>query len=184
MQFWVLTVQMDAILLPYFSKMFLCLYALCVLQISMSAASITGAVSMAVWTHRAVTSVDVLLVRNSTGTRKIVLVSLGIFYILLYRQIFQPSCLHLYTCMCVFGVSMVTIPGWPSEAVTCLPNGKPAPRALLSCTKTAGVETCSLSCPSNALFQAGQCLSSVDVASHYGWEVWDYLIFTSEFVGK
>ncbi|CAF92403.1 unnamed protein product, partial [Tetraodon nigroviridis] len=40
------------------------------------------------------------------------------------------------------------------EVVKCLPNGKPAPRAQLTCTKSAGAEVCSLSCPSNALFFA------------------------------
>uniref|UniRef100_A0A6Q2YLR2 Signal peptide, CUB and EGF-like domain-containing protein 2 n=1 Tax=Esox lucius TaxID=8010 RepID=A0A6Q2YLR2_ESOLU len=40
------------------------------------------------------------------------------------------------------------------EAVKCSPNGKPAPRAQLSCDKRGGVEVCSLSCPSNALFLA------------------------------
>ncbi|XP_067437163.1 signal peptide, CUB and EGF-like domain-containing protein 1 isoform X3 [Thunnus thynnus] len=40
------------------------------------------------------------------------------------------------------------------EAVKCLPNGKPAPRAQLTCTKSGGAEVCSLSCPSNALFVA------------------------------
>ncbi|TRY97717.1 hypothetical protein DNTS_006367 [Danionella cerebrum] len=38
------------------------------------------------------------------------------------------------------------------EALKCLPNGKLAPRAQLSCTKSGGGEVCSLSCPSNALF--------------------------------
>uniref|UniRef100_A0A8C1LXL1 Signal peptide, CUB and EGF-like domain-containing protein 2 n=1 Tax=Cyprinus carpio TaxID=7962 RepID=A0A8C1LXL1_CYPCA len=40
------------------------------------------------------------------------------------------------------------------KTVKCLPNGKPTPRAQLSCTKTGGGEACSLSCPSNALFLA------------------------------
>ncbi|XP_061570846.1 signal peptide, CUB and EGF-like domain-containing protein 1 isoform X1 [Cololabis saira] len=40
------------------------------------------------------------------------------------------------------------------QAVKCLPNGKPAPRAQLTCTKSGGTEVCSLSCPSNALFLA------------------------------
>uniref|UniRef100_A0A3P8YU01 Signal peptide, CUB and EGF-like domain-containing protein 2 n=1 Tax=Esox lucius TaxID=8010 RepID=A0A3P8YU01_ESOLU len=44
------------------------------------------------------------------------------------------------------------------EAVKCSPNGKPAPRAQLSCDKRGGVEVCSLSCPSNALFLAGMQL--------------------------
>ncbi|MBN3312322.1 SCUB1 protein, partial [Atractosteus spatula] len=40
------------------------------------------------------------------------------------------------------------------EAVKCLPNGKATPKAQLVCAKTGGVETCSLSCPSRALFVA------------------------------
>ncbi len=55
----------------------------------------------------------------------------------------------------MFAVSMVTHLACPSEAVKCLPNGKPTPRAQLSCIKTGGGEVCSLSCLSNAFFLAG-----------------------------
>lgn len=51
----------------------------------------------------------------------------------------------------------------PPEAVKCLPNGKPAPRAQLSCTKTGGGEVCALSCPSNALFLAGCYIISIEL---------------------
>ncbi|XP_011611426.1 signal peptide, CUB and EGF-like domain-containing protein 1 isoform X3 [Takifugu rubripes] len=40
------------------------------------------------------------------------------------------------------------------EVVKCQSDGKPAPRAQLTCTKSGGAEVCSLSCPSNALFLA------------------------------
>lgn len=53
----------------------------------------------------------------------------------------------------------------PLEAVKCLPNGKPAPRAHLTCTKTGGAEVCSLSCPSNALFHAGKYTCNVSFTS-------------------
>ncbi|KAK3544148.1 hypothetical protein QTP86_002965 [Hemibagrus guttatus] len=69
----------------------------------------------------------------------------------------EYSCVNTqggYECVCPPGKKLHWNKKDCVEAVTCLPNGKPAPRALLSCTKTAGVETCSLSCPSNALFQA------------------------------
>uniref|UniRef100_A0AAR2LLY3 Signal peptide, CUB and EGF-like domain-containing protein 2 n=1 Tax=Pygocentrus nattereri TaxID=42514 RepID=A0AAR2LLY3_PYGNA len=65
-----------------------------------------------------------------------------------------------YECVCPPGQKLHWNKKDCVEAVNCLPNGKPAPRALLSCTKTSGVEVCSLSCPSNALFLAGQCFSA------------------------
>lgn len=42
-----------------------------------------------------------------------------------------------------------------SEMVKCLPNVKPAPKAQLVCSKTGGIESCFLSCPSNTLFVPG-----------------------------
>lgn len=42
-----------------------------------------------------------------------------------------------------------------SEMVKCLPNAKPAPKAQLVCSKTGGIESCFLSCPSNTLFVPG-----------------------------
>ncbi|KAF7237648.1 Signal peptide, CUB and EGF-like domain-containing protein 1 [Varanus komodoensis] len=36
--------------------------------------------------------------------------------------------------------------------VKCLPNAKPAPKAQLICSKSGGIESCFLSCPSNTLF--------------------------------
>uniref|UniRef100_A0A8C2AAL2 Signal peptide, CUB domain, EGF-like 1 n=1 Tax=Cyprinus carpio TaxID=7962 RepID=A0A8C2AAL2_CYPCA len=60
-----------------------------------------------------------------------------------------------YECVCPPGQKLHWNKKDCFEAVKCLPNGKPAPRAQLSCTKTGGGEVCSLSCPSNALFLAG-----------------------------
>uniref|UniRef100_A0A8C1M2G6 Signal peptide, CUB and EGF-like domain-containing protein 2 n=1 Tax=Cyprinus carpio TaxID=7962 RepID=A0A8C1M2G6_CYPCA len=57
-----------------------------------------------------------------------------------------------YECVCPPGQKLHWNKKDCFEAVKCLPNGKPAPRAQLSCTKTGGGEVCSLSCPSNALF--------------------------------
>uniref|UniRef100_A0A8B9JUF5 Signal peptide, CUB domain, EGF-like 1 n=1 Tax=Astyanax mexicanus TaxID=7994 RepID=A0A8B9JUF5_ASTMX len=65
-----------------------------------------------------------------------------------------------YECVCPPGQKLHWNKKDCVETVNCLPNGKPAPRALLSCTKTGGEEVCSLSCPSNALFLAGQCFSA------------------------
>uniref|UniRef100_A0A9J7ZAG8 Signal peptide, CUB and EGF-like domain-containing protein 2 n=1 Tax=Cyprinus carpio carpio TaxID=630221 RepID=A0A9J7ZAG8_CYPCA len=59
-----------------------------------------------------------------------------------------------YECVCPPGQKLHWNKKDCFEAVKCLPNGKPAPRAQLSCTKTGGGEVCSLSCPSNALFLA------------------------------
>ncbi|XP_022527542.1 signal peptide, CUB and EGF-like domain-containing protein 1 isoform X2 [Astyanax mexicanus] len=59
-----------------------------------------------------------------------------------------------YECVCPPGQKLHWNKKDCVETVNCLPNGKPAPRALLSCTKTGGEEVCSLSCPSNALFLA------------------------------
>lgn len=42
-----------------------------------------------------------------------------------------------------------------SEMVKCLPNAKPAPQTQLVCSKTGGIESCFLSCPSNTLFVPG-----------------------------
>uniref|UniRef100_A0A672RC72 Signal peptide, CUB and EGF-like domain-containing protein 1 n=1 Tax=Sinocyclocheilus grahami TaxID=75366 RepID=A0A672RC72_SINGR len=57
-----------------------------------------------------------------------------------------------YECVCPPGQKLHWNKKDCVEAVKCLPNGKPAPRAQLSCIKTGGGEVCSLSCPSNALF--------------------------------
>uniref|UniRef100_A0A672NXV3 Signal peptide, CUB and EGF-like domain-containing protein 1 n=1 Tax=Sinocyclocheilus grahami TaxID=75366 RepID=A0A672NXV3_SINGR len=59
-----------------------------------------------------------------------------------------------YECVCPPGQKLHWNKKDCVEAVKCLPNGKPTPRAQLSCTKTGGGEVCSLSCPSNALFLA------------------------------
>ncbi|KAM8884343.1 signal peptide, CUB and EGF-like domain-containing protein 1 isoform 5-T5 [Synchiropus picturatus] len=59
-----------------------------------------------------------------------------------------------YECVCPPGQKLHWNKKDCIEVVKCLPNGKPAPRAQLTCTKNGGVEVCSLSCPSNALFLA------------------------------
>uniref|UniRef100_A0A8C3AI56 Signal peptide, CUB and EGF-like domain-containing protein 1 n=1 Tax=Cyclopterus lumpus TaxID=8103 RepID=A0A8C3AI56_CYCLU len=59
-----------------------------------------------------------------------------------------------YECVCPPGHKLHWNKKDCIEAVKCLPNGKPAPRAQLTCTKSGGAEVCSLSCPSNALFVA------------------------------
>uniref|UniRef100_A0A673JYW9 Signal peptide, CUB and EGF-like domain-containing protein 1 n=1 Tax=Sinocyclocheilus rhinocerous TaxID=307959 RepID=A0A673JYW9_9TELE len=59
-----------------------------------------------------------------------------------------------YECVCPPGHKLHWNKKDCVEAVKCLPNGKPAPRAQLSCIKTGGGDVCSLSCPSNALFLA------------------------------
>uniref|UniRef100_A0A8C1LVJ7 Signal peptide, CUB and EGF-like domain-containing protein 2 n=1 Tax=Cyprinus carpio TaxID=7962 RepID=A0A8C1LVJ7_CYPCA len=93
---------------------------------------------------------------------------------------FERTCDHIcinypgsFECVCHKGYSLygLTHCGGDSigtrktvlvKTVKCLPNGKPTPRAQLSCTKTGGGEACSLSCPSNALFLAGQYLTFWD----------------------
>uniref|UniRef100_A0A3B4B5E2 Signal peptide, CUB and EGF-like domain-containing protein 2 n=1 Tax=Periophthalmus magnuspinnatus TaxID=409849 RepID=A0A3B4B5E2_9GOBI len=65
-----------------------------------------------------------------------------------------------YECVCPAGHKLHWNKKDCIEAVKCLPNGKPAPRAQLSCSKNGGAEVCSLSCPSNALFLAGTKLSN------------------------
>uniref|UniRef100_A0AAQ5WXP6 Signal peptide, CUB and EGF-like domain-containing protein 1 n=1 Tax=Amphiprion ocellaris TaxID=80972 RepID=A0AAQ5WXP6_AMPOC len=60
-----------------------------------------------------------------------------------------------YECVCPPGQKLHWNKKDCIEAVKCLPNGKPVPRAQLTCTKSGGAEVCSLSCPSNALFLAG-----------------------------
>uniref|UniRef100_A0A8C1CR03 Signal peptide, CUB and EGF-like domain-containing protein 1 n=1 Tax=Cyprinus carpio carpio TaxID=630221 RepID=A0A8C1CR03_CYPCA len=67
-----------------------------------------------------------------------------------------------YECVCPPGQKLHWNKKDCFEAVKCLPNGKPAPRAQLSCTKTGGGEVCSLSCPSNALFLAAGQLPCTD----------------------
>ncbi|XP_060885703.1 signal peptide, CUB and EGF-like domain-containing protein 1 isoform X1 [Labrus mixtus] len=59
-----------------------------------------------------------------------------------------------YECVCPPGQKLHWNKKDCIEAVKCLPNGKPAPRAQLTCAKSGGAEVCSLSCPSNALFLA------------------------------
>uniref|UniRef100_A0A8C5H357 Signal peptide, CUB and EGF-like domain-containing protein 2 n=1 Tax=Gouania willdenowi TaxID=441366 RepID=A0A8C5H357_GOUWI len=54
-----------------------------------------------------------------------------------------------YECVCPPGQKLHWNKKDCIEAVKCLPNGKPAPRAQLSCTKNGGAEVCSLFCPSN-----------------------------------
>uniref|UniRef100_A0A673WSI2 Signal peptide, CUB and EGF-like domain-containing protein 2 n=1 Tax=Salmo trutta TaxID=8032 RepID=A0A673WSI2_SALTR len=69
----------------------------------------------------------------------------------------EHSCVNTqggYECLCPPGQKLHWNKKDCTEAVKCLPNGKPAPRAQLSCDKRGGVEVCSLSCPSNALFLA------------------------------
>uniref|UniRef100_A0AAX7VSP6 Signal peptide, CUB and EGF-like domain-containing protein 1 n=1 Tax=Astatotilapia calliptera TaxID=8154 RepID=A0AAX7VSP6_ASTCA len=60
-----------------------------------------------------------------------------------------------YECVCPPGQKLHWNKKDCIEGVKCLPNGKPAPRAQLTCIKSGGAEVCSLSCPSNALFLAG-----------------------------
>uniref|UniRef100_A0A8C1UKV9 Signal peptide, CUB domain, EGF-like 1 n=1 Tax=Cyprinus carpio TaxID=7962 RepID=A0A8C1UKV9_CYPCA len=57
-----------------------------------------------------------------------------------------------YECVCPPGKKLHWNKKDCVETVKCLPNGKPTPRAQLSCTKTGGGEACSLSCPSNASY--------------------------------
>ncbi|XP_051809851.1 signal peptide, CUB and EGF-like domain-containing protein 1 isoform X3 [Acanthochromis polyacanthus] len=59
-----------------------------------------------------------------------------------------------YECVCPPGQKLHWNKKDCIEAVKCLPNGKPVPRAQLTCTKSGGAEVCSLSCRSNALFLA------------------------------
>ncbi|MGH0115690.1 UNVERIFIED_CONTAM: hypothetical protein FKN15_038013 [Acipenser sinensis] len=59
-----------------------------------------------------------------------------------------------YECLCPSGVKLHWNKKDCLEAVKCLPGAKPVPKAQLICAKTGGVESCSLSCPSNALFVA------------------------------
>ncbi|XP_010788447.1 signal peptide, CUB and EGF-like domain-containing protein 1, partial [Notothenia coriiceps] len=59
-----------------------------------------------------------------------------------------------YDCVCPPGQKLHWNKKDCIEAVKCLPDGKPLPRAQLTCTKSGGAEVCSLSCPSNALFLA------------------------------
>ncbi|MFT7812599.1 signal peptide, CUB and EGF-like domain-containing protein 1 [Arapaima gigas] len=59
-----------------------------------------------------------------------------------------------YECVCPPGQKLHWNKKDCIEAVKCLPNGKPSPKAQLSCVKTGGAEMCSLSCPSKALFVA------------------------------
>uniref|UniRef100_A0A7N6A2F5 Signal peptide, CUB and EGF-like domain-containing protein 2 n=1 Tax=Anabas testudineus TaxID=64144 RepID=A0A7N6A2F5_ANATE len=60
-----------------------------------------------------------------------------------------------YECVCPPGQKLHWNKKDCIEAVKCLANGKPAPRAQLTCTRSGGAELCSLSCPFKALFLAG-----------------------------
>ncbi|KAM7366816.1 hypothetical protein PAMP_014760 [Pampus punctatissimus] len=69
----------------------------------------------------------------------------------------EYSCINTqgsYECVCPPGQKLHWNKKDCIEAVKCLPKGKPALRAQLTCTKSGGAEVCSLSCPSNALFLA------------------------------
>ncbi|KAK6482756.1 signal peptide protein [Huso huso] len=57
-----------------------------------------------------------------------------------------------YECLCPSGVKLHWNKKDCLEAAKCLPDAKPVPKAQLICAKTGGVDSCSLSCPSNALF--------------------------------
>uniref|UniRef100_A0A8C7FRB3 Signal peptide, CUB and EGF-like domain-containing protein 1 n=1 Tax=Oncorhynchus kisutch TaxID=8019 RepID=A0A8C7FRB3_ONCKI len=78
----------------------------------------------------------------------------------------EHSCVNTqggYECLCPPGQKLHWNKKDCTEAVKCLPDGKPAPRAQLSCDKRGGVEVCSLSCPSNALFLADVKRLSISV---------------------
>uniref|UniRef100_A0A7N8WJ95 Signal peptide, CUB and EGF-like domain-containing protein 1 n=1 Tax=Mastacembelus armatus TaxID=205130 RepID=A0A7N8WJ95_9TELE len=86
-----------------------------------------------------------------------------------------------YECVCPPGHKLHWNKKDCIEAVKCLPNGKPAPRAQLTCTKSGGAEVCSLSCPSNALFVAGTKTSTyvlcISVADEYiSWVLYYMLV--------
>uniref|UniRef100_A0AAZ3SCZ9 Signal peptide, CUB and EGF-like domain-containing protein 1 n=1 Tax=Oncorhynchus tshawytscha TaxID=74940 RepID=A0AAZ3SCZ9_ONCTS len=77
----------------------------------------------------------------------------------------EHSCVNTqggYECLCPPGQKLHWNKKDCTEAVKCLPDGKPAPRAQLSCDKRGGVEVCSLSCPSNALFLGPELVWSGD----------------------
>uniref|UniRef100_A0A8C3MS22 Uncharacterized protein n=1 Tax=Geospiza parvula TaxID=87175 RepID=A0A8C3MS22_GEOPR len=57
-----------------------------------------------------------------------------------------------YECVCPPGKKLHWNKKDCVEMVKCLPNAKPAPKAQLVCSKTGGIESCFLSCPSNTLF--------------------------------
>ncbi|XP_068046771.1 signal peptide, CUB and EGF-like domain-containing protein 1 isoform X5 [Anomalospiza imberbis] len=57
-----------------------------------------------------------------------------------------------YECICPPGKKLHWNKKDCVEMVKCLPNVKPAPKAQLVCSKTGGIESCFLSCPSNTLF--------------------------------
>uniref|UniRef100_A0A674EHE0 Signal peptide, CUB domain, EGF-like 1 n=1 Tax=Salmo trutta TaxID=8032 RepID=A0A674EHE0_SALTR len=81
----------------------------------------------------------------------------------------EHSCVNTqggYECLCPPGQKLHWNKKDCTKAVKCLPDGKPAPRAQLSCDKRGGVEVCSLSCPSNALFLAGTWLSPTHPNTH------------------
>ncbi|XP_006127781.2 signal peptide, CUB and EGF-like domain-containing protein 1 isoform X9 [Pelodiscus sinensis] len=57
-----------------------------------------------------------------------------------------------YECVCPSGKKLHWNKKDCVEMVKCLPNAKPAPKAQLVCSKSGGIESCFLSCPSNTLF--------------------------------
>ncbi|XP_039403754.1 signal peptide, CUB and EGF-like domain-containing protein 1 isoform X11 [Mauremys reevesii] len=57
-----------------------------------------------------------------------------------------------YECVCPPGKKLHWNKKDCVEMVKCLPNAKPAPKAQLVCSKSGGIESCFLSCPSNTLF--------------------------------
>ncbi|XP_067855894.1 signal peptide, CUB and EGF-like domain-containing protein 1 isoform X3 [Heptranchias perlo] len=59
-----------------------------------------------------------------------------------------------FECSCRKGYKLLTDERSCQEAVKCLRNAKFAPKVQLICSKSGGVESCSLSCPSKALFVA------------------------------
>ncbi|XP_073172946.1 signal peptide, CUB and EGF-like domain-containing protein 1 isoform X12 [Lepidochelys kempii] len=57
-----------------------------------------------------------------------------------------------YECVCPPGKKLHWNKKDCVEMVKCLPNAKPAPKAQLICSKSGGIESCFLSCPSKTLF--------------------------------
>ncbi|XP_064276646.1 signal peptide, CUB and EGF-like domain-containing protein 1 isoform X1 [Passer domesticus] len=57
-----------------------------------------------------------------------------------------------YECVCPPGKKLHWNKKDCVDMLKCLPNAKPAPKAQLVCSKTGGIESCFLSCPSNTLF--------------------------------
>uniref|UniRef100_A0A803YRX3 Signal peptide, CUB domain and EGF like domain containing 1 n=1 Tax=Meleagris gallopavo TaxID=9103 RepID=A0A803YRX3_MELGA len=68
-----------------------------------------------------------------------------------------------YECVCPPGKKLHWNKKDCVEMVKCLPNAKPTPKAQLVCSKTGGIESCFLSCPSNTLFVP----ASISIASSF-----------------